>query len=122
MQLKGCLGIFVRAHKAEKNGVFKGQMPGKCIPETQFVFAKLGLPGHADAMPSLMGAMSDAVKHTQVYGKYHENSFGKDPAEFVIGLGIHSRPGSWGLLMPQGFSLSPFSVRVPVTCSFQCKV
>lgn len=67
-------------------------MPGKCVPEAQFVF------DHADAMPSLMGGMSDAVKHTQVFqpGKYHENSFGKDPAEFVIGLGIHSRPGSWG--------------------------
>lgn len=57
----------------------------------------LGLPGRADAMPAFLGAMPDAVKHTQVFqpGKYHENSFGKDSAEFVIGLGIHSRPGSW---------------------------
>lgn len=78
--------------------MFKGQMSGKCIPVVRFVFAVLGLPGHADAMPSFLGAMSDAVKHTQVFqpGKYHENSFGKDSAEFVIGLGIHSRPGSWG--------------------------
>lgn len=55
-------------------------MPGKCIPVAQFVFPMLGLPGQADSVPSLTGAMSDAVKHTQVFqpGKYHENSFGKD--------------------------------------------
>lgn len=55
-------------------------MPGKCIPVAQFVFAMLGLPGRADSVPSLMGAVSDAVKHTQVFqpGKYHGNSFGKD--------------------------------------------
>lgn len=34
-------------------------MPGKCIPVAQSVFAMLGLPGRADAVPSLMGAMSD---------------------------------------------------------------
>lgn len=82
----------------KENCVFKGQMAGKCIPVAQLVFAMLGFPGHADTMPSLMGAGADAVKHTQVFhpGKYHENSFGKDLAEFVIGLSILSRPRSWG--------------------------